>query len=281
MGAPWRGHAAWEVVTRAEDALGRSLEPLLMESPLDHTEDAQLAILLVSLMAWEAARPELEAPVAVAGHSLGQVTALIAAGALGFEAGLGLAAERARLTQAAANRTPGGMAALLGASQEQLDAAMAAGAGKCWIANDNAPGQVVLAGTTEGLDAAVAGARAAGVRKVMPLAVDGAFHTPMMEEARAGLAAHLADVPFSSPVVPVVSNEDATPYTDGDGWRVRLADHVVRPVRWRDSVAAMVELGADALIEVGPGRTLAGMARRIVPDIPAAAAPAPTLEVTP
>jgi [acyl-carrier-protein] S-malonyltransferase len=281
MGAPWRGHQAWEVVTRAEDALERPLEPLLLDSPLDHTGDAQLAILLVSLMAWEAARSELDPPVAVAGHSLGQVTALIATEALGFEEGLTLAAERARVTQTAATRTPGGMAAVLGATEEQLAAALAAGGGNCWIANDNAPGQIVLAGTTEALEAAVAGAKVAGVRKVMPLAVEGAFHTPLMETARAELATHLAGVQFTAPTVPVVSNEDAAAYTDGDGWRTRLADHVTRPVRWRESVTAMVELGADHLIEVGPGRTLTGMARRIVPDIPAATASAPALEAAP
>jgi len=269
MGAPWRDHPAWHsVVTPAEDVLGRPLEPLLLEAALDRTEDAQLAIVLVSLMAWEACRYEMDTPVALAGHSLGQITALMAAGVLGFEDGLTLVAARGRLTQAAADANPGGMAAVLGASDEQLAAALAAASGRCWIANDNAPGQVVLAGTEAGLAEAVEAARAAGARKVVPLAVNGAFHTPLMAEARTALSDHLAAVQLAAPAVPIVSNEDATPYHDGDGWRVRLADHVVQPVRWRQSVAVMADLGGSRFVEVGPGRTLAGMARRIVPGVP-------------
>ena len=280
MGGPWKGHRAWGVVGRAEGVLDRRLEPLLLEAPLDRTADAQLAVLLVSLMAWEAVRPRLDAPVAVAGHSLGQLTALVAADVVSFDAGLRLVAERARVTQEEADRAPGAMAALLGATPEQVEAATAAAPEACWLANDNAPGQVVLAGSHDGLEAGVAAARAAGARKVMPLAVDGAFHTPLMDGARRALAGYLDSVVFTAPAVPVVSNADATPYRDGDGWRRRLADHLVQPVRWRQSVEAMVGLGASTLVEVGPGRALAGMARRIVPDVPVESIDVEALEVT-
>jgi [acyl-carrier-protein] S-malonyltransferase len=260
MGAAWRAHPAWSVLERAEAVLDRPLVALLLESPLDHTEEAQLAVVLASLMAWEAY--EGEQPVAFAGHSLGQLTALIAAGVLGFDDGLRLVARRAEVTQEAARRRPGAMAALLGADETQVDAALAAAPGSCWLANDNAPGQVVLAGTQEGLAAATEAARLAGVRKVMALPVEGAFHTPLMDTARTQFIEALADVRLSIAEAPVVSNGDARPYADGEGWRQRLADHLVQPVRWRQSLGTLVELGATDLIEVGPGSTLAGLAKR-------------------
>ena len=269
MGAAWRQHAAWNVVERAEGVLGRPLEDLLVEQELHRTADAQLAVLLCSLMAWETARPALPEIVGFGGHSLGQVTALIAAGALSFDDGVRLAARRADVTQAAADRHPGRMAALLGAGDEQLDAALAGADGNCWLANDNAPGQTVIAGTPEGVDAASDAARAAGVRKIVPLDVGGAFHTPLMNEAREAFLPDLARCSFHSVELPVVSNGDARKYTDADGWPARLADHLVQPVRWRQSMQTLVAMGADGLVEVGPGNTLCGMAKRTVPDVPA------------
>jgi [acyl-carrier-protein] S-malonyltransferase len=142
MGNAWRDDPSWSVVERAEAALGEPLASLITdadEAVLARTRNAQLAVLLTSLIAWEALQPLPEAPVAFAGHSLGQVTALIAAGALPFDAGVRFAARRAELTQAAADAHPGRMAALLGASIEQADDACAAAPDSCWIANDNAP----------------------------------------------------------------------------------------------------------------------------------------------
>jgi [acyl-carrier-protein] S-malonyltransferase len=272
MGAPWRDHPAWSVVTRAEAALDEPLAPLLLaesSEELTRTRDVQLAVLLTSLMAWEAARDVLPAPVAFAGHSFGQVTALIAAGALSLEDGVRLAARRAELTQAAADRHDGRMAALMGADGDQVAEACGAAPGECWLANDNAPGQIVIAGTVSGVQQATKAATEAGVRRVIPLAVDGAFHTPLMQEAADGLAAVLADVDFAAPSAPVVSNADAVPYTDGDGWRTRLAEHLVSPVRWRPSMTTLVsELSASTLVELGHGSTLAGLAKRCVPRTP-------------
>ena len=259
----------WAVVERAEDVLGRSLAPMLLDpdANLDRTEDAQLAVLLASLMAWEKLRATLRDPVAVAGHSLGQITALLATGALPFDDGLRLAARRARHTQEAADRNEGRMVALLGASPEQADEVCGAAPEACWVANDNAPGQIVVAGTPAGIDAAVERAREVGIRRTTRLAVGGAFHTPLMEPARLAFADDLAEAPLVRTATPVVSNGDGRPYDDGDGWRARLAEHLVRPVRWRQSVETLVELGATELVEVGPGTTLAGLARRIVPDV--------------
>lgn len=269
LGVQWRDDHAWSIVERAEGVLDRPLSPLLLDpaATLERTEDAQLAVLLVSLMAWERVRDDLGDPVALAGHSLGQVTALIAAGALPFDDGIRLAARRARHTQRAADRREGRMVALLGARLDQAEQVCATAPDACWVANDNAPGQVVVAGTPGGVDAAVAAAPAAGIRRTTRLPVGGAFHTPLMDEARAAFAEDLASAPLRPTGTPVVSNGDAREYADGDGWRSRLADHLVRPVRWRESVETLVRLGATELVEVGPGSTLAGLARRIAPDV--------------
>jgi [acyl-carrier-protein] S-malonyltransferase len=271
MGESWRDDPAWRVVDAAQGALGEPLGRLILDAAdneLARTRDAQLAVLLTSLVAWEAARDRIEPPIAFAGHSLGQVTALIAAGALPLEDGVRFAARRAELTQAAADAHPGRMAALLGASLEQADNACRAAPDTCWIANDNAPGQVVIAGTPDGVEAASAKAKELGVKRATPLKVGGAFHTPLMRDAADGLAAELPSVPLSQPTAPVVSNDDAQAYDDPDGWRTRLAVHVTRPVQWRSSMETMAALGTSRFLEVGHGSMLAALAKRIVPDLP-------------
>jgi len=265
MGEPWRSVPAWEIVERAETVLGLPVARLLLDASaeeLSRTREAQLSVLLASLLAWEAVRDQIEAPIAFAGHSLGQITALIASGALTLEDGLALAMARADCTQAAADASPGRMAALIGAG---VDLAEQACAGlDAWVANDNAPGQVVIGGTAEGLDAATARAGDLGVRRVVALNVGAAFHTPRMQAAADALAPFLATTPFRAPSAPVVSNADARPYAGADGWPSRLADHLTSPVRWRSSMETLVELGADEFYEVGPGNVLTGLAKRTV-----------------
>jgi [acyl-carrier-protein] S-malonyltransferase len=272
MALPWRAEPAWSVVERAEAALGEPLGTLITDAPaeqLARTREAQLAVLLTSLVAWEAVRPLVDAPVAFAGHSLGQVTALIAAGVLDLEDGVRFAARRAELTQAAADAHPGRMAALLGATVEQAQEACSAASDGCWVANDNAPGQVVVAGTADGVDAATARAKELGVKRAMPLNVGGAFHTPLMDDARAALASDvLPDIALDAPTAPVVSNDDGAAYDDGDGWRDRLARHVAVPVRWRPSQETIAGVGATTCLEVGHGSMLAALAKRTIPDIP-------------
>jgi [acyl-carrier-protein] S-malonyltransferase len=270
MGTAWRAHPSWDVVERAEAALGEPLGHLITDAPaeqLARTRDAQLAVLITSLVAWDAMQPLAEAPVAFAGHSLGQVTALIAAGVLPFDAGIRFAARRAELTQAAADAHPGRMAALLGATVDQADEACAAAPDGCWVANDNAPGQVVIAGTPDGLEAASARAKELGVKRVTPLNVGGAFHTPLMRDASTALTTELASLQFTAPPSPVVSNHDAVAYGDADGWRARLAQHVAVPVRWRSTMDTLVGEGADTFLEVGHGSMLAALAKRGAPDV--------------
>ena len=272
LGRPWVDHPAFSLVERAEKATGESLAPLLLDAPADdltRTREAQLVVFLASLLAWDAAADDLHDAgiVAFAGHSLGQITALVAAGALSFDDGCRLAARRARVTQDAADATPGRLAALLGATIEQAEAACAAAPDACWVANDNAPGQVVIGGTPAGLDAASAKAKEIGVKRVMPLNVGGAFHTPLMQPAATAFAGALAEAPFTDSDRPVVSNVDARPYTDAAGWPARLTEQLIRPVRWTGTMPALVELGATTFVEVGPGTTLTGLAKRAVPDV--------------
>ncbi len=271
MGAPWRDHPAWRVVEEAEAAFGEPLAHLVLDAGPDElarTREAQLAVLLTSLVAWEAVRDMVPTPVAFAGHSLGQVTALIAAGVLPLDAGVRFAARRAECTQAAADANPGRMAALLGATLEQAETACAAAPDACWVANDNAPGQVVIAGTPAGVEAGMTRAKELGVKRATPLNVGGAFHTPLMDPAAAVLTTELATVGLADPSAPVVSNHDGAPYADGDGWRVRLPEHVRVPVRWRTTLETIAGLGATSMLEVGHGSMIAGLAKRTVPDVP-------------
>jgi [acyl-carrier-protein] S-malonyltransferase len=271
MALAWRDHPAWRIVEEAEAALGEPLGSLITEASaeaLTRTREAQLAVLLTSLVAWSALEPTLtQEPVAFAGHSLGQVTALIAAGAIGVDDGVRFAARRAELTQAAADAHPGKMAALLGATPEQAEAACTAAPDECWVANDNAPGQVVIAGTPEGLEKSTAHAQEIGVRRVTALNVGGAFHTPLMLDATAGLEAELTAMSLSASRAPVVSNDDAVAYTDAEGWRTRLARHVSVPVRWRTTMGTLTGLGATTFLEVGHGSMLAALAKRGAPGV--------------
>jgi [acyl-carrier-protein] S-malonyltransferase len=269
-GLPWVDHPAWQVVTEAEAATGRELGRLLLEADaeeLSTTGASQLAVLLTSLVAWRAVTAVVEQPpVAFAGHSLGQITALLASGAVTAGDGYRLAARRADLSQRSADARPGRMAALMGADPETAAQVCAGGEG-VWVANDNAPGQIVIAGTPDGVEAASERARAAGVRRVMPLDVGHAFHTPLLADAAAELAPTLEATTFHAPSAPIVTNTDAAAHSGADGWPDRLARHLVEPVRWRESSVTLTTLRATTFVEIGPGRVLAGLAKRAVPDV--------------
>jgi [acyl-carrier-protein] S-malonyltransferase len=270
MARSWVDHPSWSIVERAEAALGEPLAHLVIDAPaetLARTREAQLAVLLTSLVVWDALDATDQPVVAFAGHSLGQVTALIASGALTLDDGVRFAARRAELTQAAADAHPGKMAALLGATPEQAEDACTAAPDGCWVANDNAPGQVVIAGTPDGVGAGSARAQELGVRRVSALNVGGAFHTPLMADASAGLVAEAAALALVPPAAPVVSNHDARPYADADGWRERLPGHVSVPVRWRSTMETLVDLGAGTFWEIGHGSMLAALAKRGAPSV--------------
>jgi [acyl-carrier-protein] S-malonyltransferase len=271
LGRPWSEHRAWAVVARAESAADRPLARLLVEADgdeLGRTVNTQLAMLVHALVVWDAVRDELgEPPIAFAGHSLGQITALIAAEAVAFDDGVRLAVARAEATQAAVDEHPGAMAAFLGLDLEQVEQVCASVGDGCWVANHNAPGQVAVGGTPEAVDRAMAAAREAGAKKVVPLAVGGAFHTPLMAEARDDLTATLEATAFVDSAVPVIANHDGRPYRDGAGWPDRLGRHLVEPVRWHECSMTLAGLGATRVIEVGASRLLWPMVRRSAPGV--------------
>jgi malonyl CoA-acyl carrier protein transacylase len=234
----------------------------------DGTMFAQPAIYCASVVGFERLRDAGVAGVAHAGHSLGEVAALVAAEALSAEDGLRLVATRGRLMQESGERSGGGsMLALLGTGAADHAAAIAAVAGLT-VANDNAPNQVVLSGAKDAFAAVGQPAREAGLRAV-PLPVTGAFHSPAMAGARPELEAALAAIAFQPPVVTVVSSITTRAFDDV---RARLADALTMPVRWRETLLALRAQGIERFIETGPGKVLTGLAKRTLPDAEALAA---------
>jgi [acyl-carrier-protein] S-malonyltransferase len=205
-------------------------------------------------------------PAFVAGHSLGEFSALVAAGALSFEAGLLLVARRAEAMQRAADARPGSMSSVLGLSAEGVEMAVEATAqGQVLaVANDNAPGNVVVSGEWAALERLPAAAKELGARRVVPLNVGGAFHSPLMAPAVQAFQPHLAAAPLRDPSIPVVANATAEPVASAEELRELLARQLTGRVRWTESVRRMAALGVDTFIEVGPGTVLGGLIRRTV-----------------
>ncbi len=257
--------------SRTSGILGWSLERLVLDGPqedLTRTEHAQPALFAVSYALWEALAAALPTPpAAAAGHSLGEYTALAAAGALTFDDGLALVAERGRaMAEAAAAGEPSGMAALIGGDAdlaEQIAADRRADGGKLWVANINAPAQIVLAGSLADIEWLTANARDLGIRRAVPLAVAGAFHTPFMQPAAERLSVALAGTTFTQPAFPVYANTTAAPVEDP----VRqLGEQLVQPVRFSATLERMAADGITTFIHVGPGNVTAGLVKRTVPD---------------
>lgn len=259
--------AARAVFDAADTALGFPLSLLCFEGPEDeltrtvNTQPALVTHAIAALVAAVQAGTVTHRPGFMAGHSLGEYAALIAAGAVSFEDGVRLVRERGRLMQEACDATPGTMAAVLGLEPDALAEICAAhGAALC---NLNAPGNVTIGGTFEAVEAASAAATEAGASRVVPLTVAGAFHTPLMQSAAAGMRDVLANATFATPAVPVVSNVTAQPLTAADALAGELVDQITSPVRWADSVRAMLDAGVGSFVEFGPGRVLTGIVRRI------------------
>jgi [acyl-carrier-protein] S-malonyltransferase len=216
------------------------------------------------------------APVAVAGHSLGELAALAIAGVFSPEAGLELVVERSKLMATAAAAHPGAMSAVLGMDGPAVSAAIDPIDG-VWLANDNSPGQVVISGAVPAVAEATDVLQAAGARRIVPLAVSGAFHSPMMESAGAAFSDLLVGTEFETARIAVVQNTDPTPATDGDVIRERLMAQITSPVRWTETMAALAADAPITCIEAGPGSVLTGLARK-VDGITAVAVEAATLE---
>lgn len=286
--APGMGQALAEafpsaraVLDEVDEALGESLSALMRDGPaetLTLTQNAQPALMAASLAAMRALETEFGVPVTaakyVAGHSLGEYSALAAAGALSVTDAARLLRLRGQAMQRAVPVGEGAMAALLGADLDLASAACAAGAahGVCQIANDNAPGQIVISGAKAAVEAAIAEAQSLGLKRAMPLPVSAPFHCAMMAPAADAMAAALAEAEITRPKVPVIANVTAQIETDPASIRKLLVEQVTGRVRWRESVEWMAGPGGvKTFAEAGAGKVLTGMLKRIASDAQGAA----------
>ena len=296
--------AARTVYETADAALGFSLSTLCFEGPeetLRETINTQPAIVVTSLALLaalqEVARGAVNAtsdplagpivPAFVAGHSVGEYAALAAAGALDLIETLRLVRERGRLMHQEGERIPSGMAAVLGMDAPTLEAICAEateqaratldanekhpGAGRVVLANDNAPGQIVISGDQRALDLAMELAKSRGARRVVPLVVSGAFHSPVMAPATEGLARAVDAAPIQDARVPLISNITAQPLTSASDLRAELAQQIASPVQWTRTIEYLAGQGVEAFVEIGVGQVLAGLIRRIAKDVPVVA----------
>lgn len=269
---------AREVFEEVDDALGQKLSHLMWEGPSDEltlTENAQPALMAVSMAAMRCLEREAGLDLGkhaayVAGHSLGEYSALAASGAIGLADTARLLKTRGQAMQKAVPVGVGAMAALLGLDIGVVDqkVTMMENAGMCTIANDNAPGQVVISGEKAAVEAAIERAKEAGAKRAMPLPVSAPFHCPLMQPAADVMAEALQAVSINAPRVPLVANVIAKPTSDPETIRKLLVEQVTGRVRWRESVMWMAESGATAFVEVGAGKVLTGMAKRIAKDVP-------------
>ena len=264
--------AARSLFEQADDLLGFSLSQLCFAGPeeaLTATINQQPALFVTSLAAWGVIRQREEWPPAayVAGHSLGELSALTAAGALAFADGLKLVRRRGELMQAAGDAEPGAMAAILALDSEQVEAICEEARQRIGrpvqVANDNCPGQIVISGDAEALAAAVTRAEAAGARKVVVLPITIAAHSPLMASAAAAFAEAVHATPIGIPAVPIVGNTSARPLTTPDDIRSELIAQLTGNVRWAESMRYLRQQGVNTFIEVGPGSVLTSLMKRI------------------
>ncbi len=261
--------SAKAVFAQADEALGFPLSRLCFEGPEDElrqTINAQPAIVTVSFACLKAALAEagsdgIPSPTFVAGHSLGEYTALAVAGVLDFATTVYLARERGRLMYEAGLVRPGGMVAIIGLDEALL--AEVCGETGTQITNINCPGQLVISGARENLTQAVHLAKARGASRAIPLRVSGAFHTPLMQPARDGMAEVIAGLSFNQPAVPIIANTAARPLTTIDSIKEELLRQLCHCVQWQRSIEYIVDSGVSTFIEIGPGKVLTGLIKRI------------------
>ena len=256
---------AKELFEKANQILGFRITDIMFEGTdeqLKQTNVTQPAIFLHSVILAKALGDQFK-PDMVAGHSLGEFSALVAAGALSFEDGLTLVAKRAAAMQKACEMNPSTMAAVLALPDEKVEEICASVDGVVVPANYNCPGQLVISGSNEAIDAACEKMLAAGAKRALKLKVGGAFHSPLMEPARVELEAAIKAAPFTAPVCPVYQNVDAKPHTDPDEIRTNLIAQLTAPVRWTQIVQNMLADGATEFTELGPGAVLQGLIKKV------------------
>ena len=267
MGRPWLDHESWELVDEASSISGRDIGRLLLDADADELKDtrnAQLTTFVISLMVLDAVERLGVEPSICAGHSLGEYTALTANGSLSFDDGVRLVLERGEAMHVAGQAAPGVMSAVLGLDDDLVEVACRRADDSVWVANFNAPGQVVIAGSPSGVEKATAHAKELGAKKVMSLPVSGAFHTPMMNAARDRLRVALAEANPRDSDVPIVSNVDALVHQRGDEWASLLSAQLCSPVRWRQVLLELQRQSTAGYVELGPGGVLSGMVKRTI-----------------
>lgn len=260
--------AVRRIFSRADEVLGFGLTNLCFEGPkeeLQKTANTQPAVLTASIACYQILREKGIQPEVVAGHSLGEYTALVVAGAFSFEEALLLVRRRGQLMQEAVPLGTGGMVAVLGLERERVEqiAVEAARTGMVNAANFNGPGQVVLAGEMHALEEAVRLAKEAGAKRCVPLPVSGPFHSVLMRGAGERLAQALDEIRIKNPRIPVVANVDGSLLRTADEVRAALVRQIYSPVRWEDGMRYLVESGVDVFVEVGPGKVLSGLLQKI------------------
>ena len=263
-----RSERARELMDKANDILGFSITDIMFgedAEALKATRVTQPAIFIHSVVL--ALCSGLETPAMVAGHSLGEFSALAAAGAMEFEDALRLVAIRANAMQKCCEKVPGTMAAIIKLPTETIEEICASCTGIVVPANYNSEGQVVISGEAEAVAEACAKMKEAGAKRALPLAVSGAFHSPLMEPARLELAEAIDKTPFKAPQCPVYQNVTALPSSDPDVIKDNLLKQLTSPVRWTQTVQNMVADGADHFLEIGPGTVLQGLVHRIAPEV--------------
>jgi [acyl-carrier-protein] S-malonyltransferase len=270
--------AAAAVFAAADAALGEPISALAFHGPeddLNRTENAQPAMLATSIAylaaireRWSSAGFEAPAPTYLAGHSMGQYSAMVAAGVVSLSDGIRLVRERGRLMQASGDGRDGAMAAIIGLDDAVLPELVrqASATGEFGVANRNAPGQVVVSGERVAIEAGAEIAKSLGARRAIVLPVSVAAHSPLMAGAAAAMREVLTGVAFAAPSAPLLANADARTLSTGDACRSELVEHLTAGVDWVRAVETMSREGVDTFIEIGPGRVLAGLTRRIAPD---------------
>ncbi len=260
---------AKELIQKANDILGYDLLKIMVEGPMEtltQTIYTQPAVYVHSMAVYACRHQEVEVS-AVAGHSLGEISACVAAGVMSYEDGLGLVDKRARAMQAACEAHPSTMAAVLGMQDDQVESICADIEGVV-PANYNSPGQIVISGTKEGIDEAVVKCKEAGARRALVIAVGGAFHSPLMQSAQEELAAYIEGIDLSDAALPIYHNVDAQPNQDADKVKAHLISQVTSPVYWSTTLGRMIEDGHTTFIEVGgKGKILLGMLRKVSREV--------------
>lgn len=254
---------------KANEILGFSITDIMFagtDEQLKQTKVTQPAIFIHSVIMSKALGADFQ-PDMVAGHSLGEFSALVSAGALSFEDGLRLVSKRALAMQAACEKEPSTMAAILGLEDSVVEKICAETEGIVVAANYNCPGQLVISGSVEAVGRACESMKAAGAKRALPLNVGGAFHSPLMEPARVELAAAINAAEFKAPVCPVYQNVDAKPYTDPEVIKRNLIAQLTSPVRWTQTAENMIADGATSFTELGPGAVLCGLVKKVNRDM--------------